>query len=192
MSAICPRSRPQQMRSKTLEMLRESGLEDGVFLLGVRGYYLDSMGEPGENDLSIYDDAVFLISPRLHLGFNANTDPSRHYTLQKPLGMATLSLGVWHYRLGIHGLSRPKAQQYEALVQSAPVQVERYQGEDKPPKRDTGYFGINIHRGGYNGTSSEGCQTIYPDQWQGFIGAVKDEMEDYGQKTIAYLLTENL
>jgi lysozyme len=50
---------------------------------------------------------------------------------------------------------------------------------------------INIHRGGYRTTSSEGCQTIYPSQWDGFINLVYSEMSRYNQKTIPYLLVEN-
>ena len=49
---------------------------------------------------------------------------------------------------------------------------------------------INIHRGRYNTTSSEGCQTIYPSQWESFISLVYSEMDRAGQKTIPYLLVE--
>ena len=49
---------------------------------------------------------------------------------------------------------------------------------------------INIHKGGYNNTSSLGCQTIYPSQWDGFINLVYSEMNRYNQKTIPYLLVE--
>jgi hypothetical protein len=58
------------------------------------------------------------------------------------------------------------------------------------PRPDVGWFGINIHRGGVNTTSSEGCQTIPPSQWNGFITIVKEQMKWYGQKTIPYVLTE--
>ena len=56
---------------------------------------------------------------------------------------------------------------------------------------ETGYFGINIHRGGANTTSSLGCQTIYPDQWEAFFALVKGEMKRAGQAVVPYLLTEN-
>ena len=49
---------------------------------------------------------------------------------------------------------------------------------------------INIHRGGYNTTSSLGCQTIHPSQWEAFIALAYLEMDRAGQKTIPYLLVE--
>jgi hypothetical protein len=50
-------------------------------------------------------------------------------------------------------------------------------------------FGINIHRGGYHVTSSAGCQTIWPDQWESFLSLVKGELERYKQPRVPYLLT---
>jgi hypothetical protein len=44
----------------------------------------------------------------------------------------------------------------------------------------------------YRTTSSEGCQTIYPAQWDGFINLVYSEMSRYNQKTIPYLLVKNI
>jgi lysozyme len=49
---------------------------------------------------------------------------------------------------------------------------------------------INIHKGGYRTTSSEGCQTIHPSQWPAFVALVYSEMDRVGQKTIPYLLME--
>ena len=49
-----------------------------VVLLGVRGYFQDSMGIKGQNDRGIYDDAMFIYSPLYFRSFNFNTDPSRH------------------------------------------------------------------------------------------------------------------
>jgi hypothetical protein len=54
---------------------------------------------------------------------------------------------------------------------------------------DTGWFGINIHKGGYNSTSSLGCQTIYPTQWQSFINTVYDQLKRYKQTKLPYVLT---
>ena len=93
------------------------------------------------------------------------------------------------YRLDLH------KGQYLALCQRvAAVTVTR---DGEPPYEDTGWFGINIHRGGINTTSSEGCQTIPPSQWEAFIRLVQDEMrriygdKSYKQATIPYLLIEN-
>jgi lysozyme len=64
-----------------------------------------------------------------------------------------------------------------------------------PPYPDSGFFGINIHRGSYNGTSSLGCQTIYPTQWDSFINLAVDQTKRYfaaawKAKVIPYILLE--
>ncbi len=178
--SILPPSRPAQKRAVTENLLRKAGLQDPpVALVGIRGYYLDTMGEPGTNDRGIYDDAILLVSRQAHIAYNANCDPSAF----RPR-IATLVPGVWRYRVGTHGLSKPPERRYEALVQAGPVSVSR----DGVAGLDTGWFGINIHRGGRNTTSSEGCQTIHPDQWPSFIETVKQEMKRAGVKEIPYLL----
>ena len=182
MSAIVPSSRPMQCREKTAAILVERGVRDAVAILGVRGYYRDTMGVAGVNDVGIYDDAIFVTSPSCYVAFNANCDPGIHRT-----HMANLAPGVWHYKLGIHGLSKPRTLQYEALVQADEVTVRR-DGEGL----DTGLFGINIHRGGWTKTSSLGCQTIWPEQWDGFIALVKEQMGRFKQATVPYCLVENL
>jgi hypothetical protein len=175
---VVPRSRPQIKRIEAEQLLRGRGIASPVALLGVRGYYLDQMGEPGKNDRGIYDDAIVLVWPGGYQTFNANTDPRAHRA-----GIAVLAPGLWQYRLGTHGLSKPPAQQYRALVQAAPVTVIR---DERGP--DTGLFGINIHRGSYRSTSSLGCQTIYPSQWPEFIAAVERELKAARLTRIPYLL----
>jgi lysozyme len=179
MSDLLPHARPEMGRIAALELLTAVGVENFA-LIGRRGYYADTMGTPGVNDLGVYDDAMLLVTPTRYATFNANTDPSR----QLP-GIATLKPGVWLYKLGIHGLSHPVGpRQYPALVQAAPVTVTRDGG-----KEDTGYLGINIHHGGEGSTSSEGCQTIPPSQWPEFYALVKAEMTKYARRTIPYALT---
>jgi len=178
---MLPPSRPQQAKSKTQALLTKARVDDAVALVGIRGYYRDSMGEVGKNDRGIYDDAIFLISPNAYATFNANTDPSI-----RRKGIAVLKPGVHRYRKGKHGLSKPGGG-YPALRPATP-------GEQLPVTRDeTGDsmgIAINIHKGGYRTTSSEGCQTIYPSQWASFISLVYSEMDRAGQKTIPYLLVE--
>lgn len=172
---IRPAKPPQQSLSASVKLL---GLPFGI--LGIRGYFRDSLGKPAVNDRAVYDDALFLISPFCYVAFNANTDPSKY----EP-GIASLKPGSYFYTLGIHGLSKPKAQQYQALVQAAPVTVLRDGG-----KEETGMFGINIHRGGLTQTSSAGCQTIPPDQWPSFIELVKSQLEAMKATKIIYVLLE--
>jgi len=176
-----PTSRPEIDRAGVDALLAPLGVDlSEPALLGRRSYYRDTMGEPGEGDWGIYDDAIILRSPTAFATFNANTDPSHHHP-----GVAVLKPGVWQYKVGIHGLSRPAANRYEALVQAGAVTVAREgQGDD------TGWFGINIHRGGWTTTSSEGCQTIHPDQWSEFIALVKAELRRYGAATLPYALTQ--
>lgn len=165
-------NRPILKNEKVASILKANGATDMVCLLSLEGFF-----NPGANKIGIYDDAMFLYSPTILLGVNANVDPSRQRK-----HMATLKYGKWPYKPGIHGLSKPKAKQYMALVQAGKVTVSRYQEKD-----DTGYFGINIHRGAPNSTSSLGCQTIYPEEWQQFIDSVYAEMKRYNQKTIEYV-----
>jgi lysozyme len=179
-----PYDRPRLSRAEALhfipfDLLGAASSSHPVLLLGLRGYYKNSMGQPGKNDRGIYDDAIFLISPDAFVSFNANCDPSIYRK-----GIATLAAGTWWYRLGIHGLSKPKPLQYEALVQAGPVRVER-DGQTQP---ELGFFGINIHRGGQSGTSSLGCQTIPPAQWPSFISLVKSELARHRQKKLPYVL----
>ena len=178
---MLPPSRPQQAKSKTQALLTKARVVVAVALVGIRGYYRDSMGVPGENDRNIYDDAVFLLSSNAYATFNANTDPSI-----RRKGIAVLKPGVHRYRKGKHGLSKPGGG-YPALRPAT-------HGEQLPVTRDeTGDsmgIAINIHRGGFRTTSSEGCQTIYPSQWESFISLVYSEMDRAGQKTIPYLLME--
>jgi lysozyme len=178
---MIPNTRPQQTKQKTQALLIKAGVSDVVSLVGIRGYYRDSMGKAGENDRGIYDDAIFIVSPSAYVAFNANTDPS-----VRRKGIAVLKTGLHRYRKGLHGISRGPG--YPALRPATP-------GERLPVTRDgTGDdmgIAINIHRGGHNTTSSEGCQTIPPSQWEAFIALVYAEMNRYSQRTIPYLLVED-
>lgn len=182
-----PHTRPEMDRAAAESLLRALHVDlERPALLGRRGYYRDTMGVSGVNDIGIYDDAIMLISPASYVTFNANCDPTRIHA-----GVATLKTGVWRYRIGTHGLSRPIAQRYEALVQAADVTVVRAPDARHPERwEETGRFGINIHRGGINTTSSEGCQTIVAPQYAGFLELVRMELERFRATEIPYALTE--
>lgn len=179
---MIPKDRPRIERKDTEKLL--GSVSDPVCLVGIRGYYRDTMGAVGKNDVGLYDDALIVVSPNVHAAFNGNVDPSRlgwNAHANKP--MAQLKAGVYRYKIGKHGVSRGNP--YKALVQADAVTVLR--GNDE----ETGYFGINIHRGGNTTTSSEGCQTIPPAQWPAFISLVETEMKRNNAKTLSYVLVSN-
>ncbi len=138
-------------------------------------------GPNGDNHIGVFDDVFCIVTRTDFKQFIGNTDPS----VMHP-NVAILRPGIWHYQQGIHGLSHPVERQYWALVQAEPVIVDRANGK----QADTGFFGINIHRGGQNTTSSEGCQTIHADQWPEFKTMAYAAMNDAGVKTIPYVLVE--
>ena len=164
-----------------------------MVIIGIRGYYLNTLGKPGKNDRNIYDDAIFIDSPLVTASFNANTDPSAYRKgkgRSSGKGMASLKPGLWMvHKFGSH------KNKYLAMVQRmGEVTVIR---DGDPDYEDTGYFGINIHKGGYNGTSSEGCQTIYPSQWESFINLAQDQAkrffgDQWNKVAIPYVLIDNL
>lgn len=182
-----PAARPQTTRDRILAVLKKNGVnlqDEGVALVGIAGYYRDTMGKVGENDVGIYDDAFFWITRDGEMtAFNGNVDPSRYYQ-----GVATLKDGVWDYKKGPHGISRGNP--YPAFRQAGPVKVLRYQGGMKFkefPLPDT----INIHKGGINTTSSAGCQTVVPDQWPAFKALGYMLLDRYGKKTFKYVKDTN-
>lgn len=132
-----------------------------VSVVAIRGYYLDSMGAPGENDRRIYDDAMFIVTPSETLRFRANTDPNGYRKGRGTgagKGMAMLKTGIHIYGTGKH---KGRA----AFRQCEPFTVIR---DGDPPYEDTGMHAINLHDGGYNSTSSLGCQTIPKVSWADF------------------------
>ncbi len=178
-----PSLKPHITRDRIERLIIDYAPPERTVLVGIRGYYRDSMGEKGKNDRGIYDDAIILVTPYVFEAFNANTDPSiyRH-------GIASLAPGLHYYRKGKHGISRPGGG-YPALRPATP-------GEQLPVMRDgikdpRPGVAINIHRGSLRSTSSEGCQTIYPDQWAWFLEMTYGEMDRFRQKKIPYILADN-
>jgi len=151
-----PEEKPRLSATELSARIEKFGIDRSrypVVVVGIRGYYKNSMGAPGVNDRGIYDDAIFVQSAQTMLSCNGNTNPTRYriaYGTTSEKGMASLDPGAWFvHKFDLH---RGK---YLALCQRVgDVTVTR---DGNPPYKDTGSFGINIHRGGYNQTSSEGC-----------------------------------
>lgn len=187
---MIPKSKPQASLAKVMAAAVKQWASDKpnvpfpeVFLASVRGYYRDSMGEPGTNDRGIYDDAFFLVGPETFKSWNGNNDPSRH----RP-GIASVIPGCYPFRPGNHGISRPGGG-YPAFRPATPDEAlpVRRDGESSVPSKRPG-VACNIHRGGTTTTSSEGCQTVPPDQWDSFYLAVRAEMKKHGLNQIWCIL----
>lgn len=200
--SLLPSSRPKLAETRVREILAKHGIPttaEPVAMLGVRAYYRDTMGVDKANDVGIYDDAIFLVSHLPMLACNANTDPSRlgwNAGVDKPF--AVLQPGLWYFRRGPHK-AHPRALRQctdeEADNLNAPndgeFTVERSRGVNDPRNyKESGYFAINIHPGGQNGTSSWGCQTIPPDQYPAFIARAWSESLSANQHRIPYLLVD--
>lgn len=173
--AILPPSRPKITRDEALRLLALQGVTEikGCVVLGIAGYYSKLDGKPG-NARGIYDDAIVVITPGDFRTFNGNCDPS----IFRP-GVATLCDGVWQYKPGRHKLIGG----YPAFRQAGDVLVSR----DGRKKLHKGLYGINIHRGSRTKTSSLGCQTLHPDQWDEFQRFVMTKLEAFDQATFTYV-----
>lgn len=181
---ILPSSKPAMKQADLAVKLAPFAIDRTVYplvIVGIRGYYLDTMGKPGVNDRGIYDDAIFIDGTDAFASFNGNTDPSRYNpgygTAEGTKGMANLKAGAWFvHKFDDHG-SKVYGP-YPAICQRlGKLTVIR---DGNPPYEDTGSdFGINIHKGSYHGTSSLGCQTVHPDQWDSFYGLAKQLAQRY-------------
>lgn len=178
---MLPPSKPRLASPEVEKIIRRHKVIDPVVVVGIRGYYLQTMGDPTKNDRGIYDDALFIWSQSpVCAAFNGNTDPSRFRA-----GIASLIEGVHLYRRGMHGISRGNP--YPAFRPAT-------KGEVLPVRRDgqegiSDGIAINIHRGGNSTTSSEGCQTIPPAQWNAFYALLDGEMKRHRVSTFPYILT---
>lgn len=175
MTAIIPPSRPRRSLGEINKIITDKFVTDAVVLVGVRGYYRDSMGKVGANDRGIYDDAMFVVSPEAFVSFNANCDPSIF-----KLNIATLKQGVY------------QCVKWKHKGKYAALQIVRdVLTRDGKTGEEIGRHGINIHYGSENATWSLGCQTLPKSQWSAFINLVYSEMDRHAQSTIPYILVEN-
>jgi lysozyme len=181
---MLPTAKPKATLEDVCKWLKYHSKElanEPLIVVGYPGYYSKMGATPG-NDRGIYDDAIFIISPTHFSSWNANVDPSVFRQ-----GIATLAPGIHRYKRGNHGISRPGG--------GYPAFRPATKNEELPVLRDGVKVpwpgvAINIHRGGNNTTSSLGCQTIPPAQWDAFYAALSGEMKRHSLKTFPYVLID--
>lgn len=191
---------PQLPEARVREILKDVLEKRVCALLGVRGYFRDTMGEPGRNDVGIYDDAIFFVAPGVFKAVRANTDPSRiGYSPSVGKFIAMLQPGLHYFIRGAHRGYTPALRQADedqakefGIPNYGHVKVWRSKSlsqiADGTAPEDEGYFAINMHKGGWGTTSSLGCQTIHPDLYGDFMDAVWAETIRRAQRVIPYLL----
>lgn len=185
--AIQPSQKPALALERVDYLLKRKGYDkhrSKVILVGIRGYYLDTIGEKGKNDYGHYDDFLAWVWPTGYATFNANTDPSRiGWNPNAGRYMARLRTGIWDFVMRKHKNS------YEAFGQGEnKVAVDRVNEKNMVMDVTTGLFGINIHKGGENSTSSEGCITLPADQWSEFKSLGYSLLKSRNQKSFKFIL----
>jgi len=167
-------------RDDALQRIHDAGVEprEEVIVLGIRGYRHD---DHAHNKRNLWDDCIAIIGPQHFSAYSANTDPS----IFRP-GIATLALGVHRYRPGWHRKGRQGGH---------PAFRPATKNEELPVMRDGVKvpwpgIAINIHRGGINSTSSEGCITIPPLQWDAFYASLMDQLRRANQAEFRYILIQ--
>lgn len=174
------------------EELRERG-----FPFYDRPYDLNLVGVRNSNRQSGLADDTFMVAYRdaawvprvVHLPIT--TDPSPRY-LEKPINaQGTAILAPGHYPgMWKPGLHRGK---YRALVQVGPCTVIRDANRDTildwdAAKRETGYFGINLHHG-KGVAASAGCQVLpEPEDLKTVLALVDAQMKAIGSARVSYTL----
>lgn len=182
-------NKPQVKKSFIEKILKNKKIDTKKYpmlIIGIRGYFLNTMGEKRKNDRGIYDDALIVYTPNVYATFNANVDPSVQYKV----GRAVLKKGFYlSHKFDTHNGTSSK---YPAICQRLNVVTVQRDGQGE----QTGMFGINIHKGGNTTTSSEGCQTLPPSQWKAFYELAKSEWiraysDNWNKEVVPYLLLDN-
>lgn len=172
--------------------------DDGELNLNIIGI------RKADGKLDAFDDWLTCIYRRGGEWFlkewQATTEPGTYWTqnFENPNGVAILMPNQYRgcYSIGLHN------GKYEALVQTGAVTVYRDNNKDAkldllPEKKDTGWFGINIHRAHETWLMdsvsmwSAGCQVVRnPKDFAEFMGIVKEAAAIWGPKFTYTLLDE--
>lgn len=189
-------------RDQALAIIQQHNITDHVVILG----YRSKSSQRGH-----YDDILAILTPDVYKEYKANTLPSKSAP-----GMAVLQPGVYTYKKGLHGIHHldgsatdqallkklystgkdlapipGRILPYFAFRQAGPVTVLRDGDNVSQTVTDPASWPwIDIHRGGHNLTSSEGCQTIYLDVWEDFRALGFGSMSRFHQDAIKYCLVQ--
>lgn len=178
-------NRPK-ISSKDAQTIAKYFYPDGVpavLLIGVRGYFLNSIGKRNENDFNRWDDAILVLEKgELVKTFNANTDPSK---LRADVAM--LKAGIYKFYKGRH---KNRIDALRAFPEGVKWDCVRQDRNGKWYEAKCSH--INIHDGGLSDTWSAGCQTL-PNyagnrQFNEFRDLVYKLMSASKMKTVDYLL----
>lgn len=156
------------------------------YVLAVRSYY-DASIAPAGNNINAYDDAFFVVSPEAFNSYNGNTDPTRYgWNPNADKYMARVKIGCHKM------VKRRHRNKYQAYGQGGNmITVERIKKDGSIAITETGNnFGIDIHPGGDNGTSSEGCLTLPKTQWPSFNKNVSYLLDFYKDTVFDLILVE--
>ena len=104
-----PKSKPKASRDLVIAKATEAWADKhGTsplperFVFAVRGYYSITIGEEG-NNINVYDDAFFIVTPTNMTSWNGNTDSSRYgWNANAGKFMARLKPGCWWFKPLIH------------------------------------------------------------------------------------------
>tara|TARA_R110000796_G_scaffold71635_8_gene162596 strand:- start:6282 stop:6908 length:627 start_codon:yes stop_codon:yes gene_type:complete len=166
-------TQPKLPESVVRSILTKNGVDQTrLAVLAIRGYRLDSLGKPGVNDRRIYDDAHFIVWPDGFAAFNGNTDPNGYrkgFGGGSRKGMAVLKPGIHLYGTGKHkGRLAFRGCEKFTVVR-----------DGDPPYEDLGFHAINWHSGGVRSTSSLGCQTNRPADFNTLRPLIYSLLEKY-------------
>jgi hypothetical protein len=176
-----------------------------VFFDGHRAHNLNIIGVRNvAGRVNKFDDLLVVIYRDTYKrwlvdSYQITTDPGL-YWLKHPMNIrGTAILCPGQYR-GAYKIDKHRGK-YEALCQrSGPLSVWRDANRDdhhdmSDNTKDTGYFGINIHKAGRNSSSVEkwsaGCQVFKNDgDFKEFMGTVRSGAKSFGNK-FTYTLVES-
>src|SRR5690606_7514262 len=102
MPTSIPNSKPRLTSAELHKLIAPFDLDRDkhpLLIVGIRGYYLRTLGDPTTNDRNIYDDALFIDTPNVSASFNGNTDPS-HF--RKGTGTKSSTKGVARLKPGLY------------------------------------------------------------------------------------------